>query len=199
MNKSRIESFSDGVFSIVMTLLVFNIRVPVVLGEVTDIELWGMLVQLAPLIGSFILSFLVLAVFWINHNFLFHTILKTADRYINLMNMLYLLFLVFVPFSANLLGTYPLNKPAVLIYGFNILAVITMSLLMVGHILKNPEIHNKISKRQSQQAGIRTRLTFYSYVIGIVCAFVYIPISIFFYLFPLLFNIIPGTLNFAEK
>jgi uncharacterized membrane protein len=199
MDKNRVEAFSDGVFAIVLTLLVFEIKLPVVSGHVTNAHLWQMIGTLSPLFISFILSFLVVGVFWINHNFLFHTFMKKMDRYINLMNMFYLLFLVFVPFSANLFGTYPFNQPAALVYGFNILAVMTMSAMMTQHLRKHPELRHDISKRLRQQARIRTRLTQTSYILGLIASFVYIPASVFFYIFPLMFNIIPGTLDFAEK
>ena len=199
MNKSRAESFSDGVFAIVMTLLVFEIRLPAVTGAVTNAQLWGMLATLSPLVASYMLSFLVLAVFWINHNFLFHSFIKELDRRLNLMNLIYLMFLVFVPFSANLFGTYPYNQPAALIYGLNILAVMVMSATMVRYLYRHKELRLEISSRLVKQARIRTGLTEVSYVLGILFSFFYIPASIFFYLFPLIFNIIPGTLNFIEK
>jgi uncharacterized membrane protein len=199
MDKSRIEAFSDGVFAIVMTLLVFEIKLPATVGSVTNAQLWSMIATLSPLIVSYILSFLVLAVFWINHNFLFHSFIKKIDRHLNLMNMLYLLFLVFVPFSANLFGEYPFNEPAALVYGLNILAVMTMSASMTRHLSRHPELRLDLSRRLRQQARIRTRLTQISYVLGILVSFFFIPASIFFYVFPLIFNMIPGSLDLAEK
>ena len=199
MDKNRVETFSDGVFAIVMTLLVFDIKIPDVSGPITNAHLWVLIGSLSPLFVSYVLSFLVLAIFWINHNFVFHTYMKELDRYLNLMNMVYLLFLVFIPFSAHLFGTYPYNEPAALIYGLNILAVIFMSSLMTLRLRKHPELSHEISSRQGKQGRIRTRLTIYSYIIGIIFSFIFIPASIFFYLFPLIFNIIPGTLNLMER
>jgi uncharacterized membrane protein len=199
MSKSRVEAFSDGVFAIVMTLLVLDLHVPALIKPVTDGVLWSHLILLWPVFASFLLSFLVLSVFWLNHNFLFNAFIKEVDRTVNLLNILYLLFLVFVPFSANLFGEYPDNIPAALIYGFNILANVIVLRLMVAHVRRHPELGHEIQTRLAKQATIRTTLTLGSYLIGIICAFVYIPLSIFFYIFPLVFNIIPGTLNFFER
>jgi uncharacterized membrane protein len=199
MNKARAESFSDGVFAIVMTLLVFDIKLPAIAGHVSNAQLWSVLVGLSPLIVSYMLSFLVLAVFWINHHFLFHSFMKELDRRLNLLNMIYLLFLVFVPFSAYLFGSYPYNQPAALIYGLNILAVMIMSATMVRYLHRHKELSHKISSRLVKQARIRTGLTEGSYILGILFTFFYIPASVFFYLFPLIFNIIPGSLNFVER
>jgi uncharacterized membrane protein len=199
MNKGRAEAFSDGVFAIVMTLLIFDVKVPTIAGPVSNAQIWGMLGTLSPLIVSYALSFLVLAVFWINHNFLFHTFMKKLDRNLNLMNLVYLMFLVFVPFSAHLFGTYPYNEPAALIYGLNILAVMIMSASMVRYLARHKDLRNDLTPRLVKQARVRTTLSEVSYILGIVCSFVFIPASIFFYLFPLIFNIIPGTLNLVEK
>ncbi len=198
MNKNRLEALSDGVFAIVLTILIFDVKLPTT-GALSDTELWSQILGLWPTITSFALSFLVIAVFWINHNFLFHTYAKTLDRALNLLNLLYLMFLVFVPFSAHLLGAYPGDRVAAVIYGANILAVIILLRFMFMHVRKNKELHNEVSTRITKQARIRTNLTLFSYLIGIACAFYFIPASIFFYLFPMIFNIIPGTLDLAER
>jgi uncharacterized membrane protein len=199
MNKARTESFSDGVFSIVLTLLIFTIHVPVLTGTVTSSELWTVLGSLSPQIASYALSFLVISVFWVNHNFLFHSYMKELDRNLNFMNLIYLLFLVFVPFSASLFGTYPYNQTAALIYGLNIMAVIILQASIVRYLSHHKDLRNELPSRLIKQARIRTTLTEVSYVLGIIFSFLFIPVSIFFYLFPMLFNIIPGTLNTVEK
>src|ERR1700690_268375 len=100
MSKTRLESFSDCVFSIVMTLLVFDIKVPALPEPVTDLALWQSLGTIWPLILIYVLTFAVLSVFWVNHHFLFQTIAKSVDRQLNLLNLLYLMFVVLVPFTA---------------------------------------------------------------------------------------------------
>jgi uncharacterized membrane protein len=200
MDKNRVETISDGVFSIVMTLLIFDVKVPEVVGGVTEMELWHMIGSLWPLFVSYALSFLVLSVFWINHHFLFNTFVKKVDRKLNLLNMVYLMFLAFVPFSAHLIGIYSTHEAAVLVYGLNILAVIIMAQAMTRYVRKHPELRNSgISKRLSKQGRIRTFITMGSYVLGIAASFASIPLAIFLYLFPMVFNIIPGTLDFAER
>ena len=199
MNKARVEAFSDGVFAIVMTLLAFNLKVPVLPHPTSNAVLWSQLVLLWPLITSALLSFLVLSVFWLNHHFIFNNFIKEVDRTTNLLNILYLLFLAFVPFSANLFGEYHDNLPAALIYGCNILANVIILRLIVAHINRHPEQGHEIESRLAKQATIRTTVTVGFYILGIISAFAYIPLSIFFYIFPLVFNIIPGSLNIFER
>jgi uncharacterized membrane protein len=200
MNKERIEIFSDGVFAIVMTLLVIDIKVPELEGVVGNTELWRALFALWPLFASYYFSFFVLSVLWINHHFFFHSFAKAVDRHLNLMNLAVLMFIAFVPFSAHLLGAFETLQPAVLIYGLNILIVVLITACMVLYVEARPELMNEeLPTRVRTQAHIRVSLTIVSYLIGLALSFFYLPLSFFFYFFPMVFNLLPGTLNLAER
>jgi uncharacterized membrane protein len=200
MNKGRVETLSDSIFAVAMTLLVFDIRVPTVVGPVTDQTLLHQLGTLTPLFVIYVVSFIVLAVIWTNHHFVFHRFAKEVDRRLNNLNMLYLMFVVFVPFSAELIGTYVGTRAAVIVYGLNIFAIVFLSFLMIVYILKNDHLsQDEISMRLIRQARFRSFVSLLFYPLGILCAFVWIPASIFFYAFPVVFNFIPGTLDFLER
>jgi uncharacterized membrane protein len=64
----RLIFFSDAVFAIVMTLLVLDIRVPDVPSDVAVQEVPGLVVELWPKILSYVLSFLVIGLYWIGHH-----------------------------------------------------------------------------------------------------------------------------------
>lgn len=200
MNKNRVEAFTDGVFSIVMTLLVFNLHVPTLTGPISDALIWQQLALIAPSIVTFIISFIVLSALWMNHHFLFNSFNESLNRQLTLLNLLYLLFIAFVPFSANFISEYSAYHPADLIYGINLLCIVITSTIMANYIRESDEIdHKQLPNRLIKQARFRSALSIGSYVLGIILSFVYIPASIFFYIFPVLFNIVPGTLNLAER
>jgi uncharacterized membrane protein len=69
MNKGRLEAFSDGVFAIIITIMVLEIKVP----AVAD---WGSLKPLIPVMISYVLSFLFVGIYWVNHHHLLQTINK---------------------------------------------------------------------------------------------------------------------------
>jgi uncharacterized membrane protein len=200
MNKGRLEAFSDGVFSIVMTLLIFDIKVPDLPKPVSDVTLWHAVGALFPLIAVYFLSFAVLATLWINHHFLFHTFAKSVDRRLNLLNMLYLMFVAFVPFSAHLIGTYHHNQPAAIIYGANLFIIVLVSIGIQSYIKRHPDINNeRLEQRVRNQARFRAALSLFSYMLGIFFSFVYVPATLFFFAFPVIFNIVPGTLDLTER
>ncbi|MDB5237652.1 MAG: hypothetical protein JWL88_754 [Parcubacteria group bacterium] len=199
MNKNRIEALSDGIFAIVLTILVFDLKIPAGALVLTNADFLSQLLILWPVIVSITLSFIVICVFWINHNYLFHSFVKSVDRGLNLLNIVYMLFLVFIPFSARLVGEYPYIPAAAIVYGLDILMVSIFAKLMYRHVQKNAEMQHELSSRFLKQAHIRMTITPVSYFIGILCAPFFIPASIFFYLFPIVFNLIPGSLDFVER
>lgn len=200
LNKVRLESLSDGLFAIVFTLLVIEIRVPEVIGHATNLDLWHELIDLSPLFIGYGVSFLVLAMFWLSHNFFFHYFVKEINRELLLLNLLYLGFVSLVPFSAHLIGRYPGLSLAVAIYGANVLLLGVMNIIIRNYAMSTHEIDTShVSKRILSQANVRMKLTVFCTVLGMVFAFVWIPFALFMYAFPILFNIIPGTLNKLEK
>ena len=201
MDKGRLEAFSDGVFSIAMTLLIFNIKVPELAQPVSDSALMQSIIDLVPHVAVFFITFAVLSVMWINHHFIFHRFAKTVDRWLNLLNLAYLAFVAFVPFSASFISSYHTHQIAGIVYGLNIFFIVLIADSMVSYLKKHPEelLHDDLTARLMNQASFRANLSLFSYVLGIALSFVSIPLSLLLFAFPIIFNIIPGSLNMAER
>ncbi len=121
LGKHRIEALSDGIFAIAMTLLVLDVKVADIPEDLAAPGFLGrMLLGLWPKFLCFVMSFLILGLFWIAHHGYSHFI-KRSDRYFLWLNLLFLLVVVCVPFSADLLGHYPDHRIAAMVYGCNIM------------------------------------------------------------------------------
>ena len=107
---NRVEAFSDGVFAIVVTLLVLEITVPHV-AKGDDAALWAALAERLPLIGAWVISFAFVLTFWVAHHYLFNGLAK-VNRGVLWLNGLSLLFICFLLFPTALSGEYPLSPPA---------------------------------------------------------------------------------------
>ncbi|MBF0485138.1 MAG: DUF1211 domain-containing protein [Candidatus Omnitrophica bacterium] len=118
LGKFRLESLSDGIFAFAMTLLVLDLKIPI--GHEGDLP--QTLFGLWPKFLIYLVSFLVLSVFWVAHHGYSHFVKKT-DRWYLWMNLLFLMVVVLVPFTTDLMGDYPHNPLAVMIYGININAI----------------------------------------------------------------------------
>jgi uncharacterized membrane protein len=125
MSKGRLEALTDGIFATVMTVLVLSLSVPIIAGSATPNNVPSVinseLDQLVPIVYGYVLSFLILAVFWIRHHNIFHFISRVDGPFLWL-NLLFLLTIGFIPFSTELLGRFPQIEETVIIYGANLAA-----------------------------------------------------------------------------
>src|SRR6266542_2046146 len=120
---NRIEAFSDGVFAIVVTLLVLELKVPELHEPASVSELGRQLRDLFPRFLSWLISFIIVAKFWLNHH---HVLLaRHADYAMVWLNSIFLMFQSFVPFPTAMMGEYPPNRLAVSIFGL-VMALNTM-------------------------------------------------------------------------
>jgi len=114
MSKNRLEAFSDGVLAIVITIMVLEL-VPPDGAQFSD--LWA----LAPVFGSYVLSFANLAIWWNNHHHLFQAV-RVVDGRVLWANMLLLFCLSLLPFATAWMGAEAFAGPPVALYGIVLLA-----------------------------------------------------------------------------
>jgi uncharacterized membrane protein len=119
---ARIEALSDGVFAVAMTLLIIDVRVPQLPGHPSFSELASAVLALWPHFDVYAVSFLIVGLYWVSHHLLFDLI-RRSDRGLMWINMIFLLFVVVIPFSTALLGRYLDNRFAILFYGTNLILV----------------------------------------------------------------------------
>ena len=100
MSRGRAEAFSDGVFAVAITLLIFNVHVPEARGDLT-----AELLRQWPAYAAYVASFLTIGVMWINHHRIF-TLLARVDSALLLLNLLLLMCIAFLPFPTTLLGEH---------------------------------------------------------------------------------------------
>lgn len=98
---ARLQAFSDGVFAVGLTLLVFELHLPDPLGR----PLLDALLLLWPKVLSYALSFATVLIMWVNHHGLFRS-LRRVDAHILFTNGLLLLLITFVPFPTAVLGDH---------------------------------------------------------------------------------------------
>lgn len=115
----RIQGLQDGVFAIVMTLLVLELRAPDVH---TNAELQQQLLEQWPILLGYIVSFINLGIYWVAQQIVFHYVIA-SDRVLAWLNVIYLMCVSLLPFSAAMLGRYPDMQLAYAIYGINLILI----------------------------------------------------------------------------
>jgi len=122
----RIVAFSDGVFAIAITLLVLSLHVPEHLhGESLGEALWDQRQDLL----AYAVSFAVIGRFWVIHHRLFGDVVGFDGRLLAL-NILYLAWIVLIPFSSEVLGDHGGDTDAVVLYAVNLAVVAVLGWLM---------------------------------------------------------------------
>ena len=108
----RILALSDGVFAIAITLLILEITLPATAG---DTGLARALLQLWPRYLAYVLSFVVIARFWVTHHLAFRLIGR-YDAVLVWLNLLLLMSVAFLPFPTAVLGEHNGSPPAAVLY-----------------------------------------------------------------------------------
>lgn len=110
MNKTRLEAFSDGVIAIIITIMVLEMKAP-------DGTTWELTKPLIPKFLSYILSFLFIAIYWVNHHHLLHTVSKVTPG-IMWANINLLFWLSLTPVATAWMGETHFEKTTVTVYAF---------------------------------------------------------------------------------
>lgn len=167
---NRIDSLSDGVFAIVLTLLVLQFEVPTVPPTRAATDLFPQLLALQPLMFSYILSFFVVGLYWVVHHNLFQLI-HQQDRRLLYLNLIFLLFVSFSPFPTELLGVYTTQLTWVL-YASNIAIV---GLLMTGiwwYAIRCGLTSTRIDEQTARLTSIRGLISPLVFILSIMVSFI---------------------------
>jgi len=115
ISKGRLEFLFDGIFAIAMTILVLELKVPELQNHHSAHELGMVLLHNWRTFLSYIISFIILSSFWIGHNTLYAKLTRITKTVVTI-HIWMLAWAAFVPFCAHLIGRYPGNQLALLIY-----------------------------------------------------------------------------------
>ena len=138
--KARVETLTDGIFAVVMTLLVLDLKLPPGATQLrTNADLWNYFGSISHVFLVYVLSFIVLVMYWVAHNYHFHYVRK-LDRGLFWINLSFLLLITTVPFTTNLVMTQPDLSSTVYIYSANIVLLAVALLLNLQRLEKHPEL-----------------------------------------------------------
>jgi uncharacterized membrane protein len=178
MTTNRLEAFSDGVFAVAITLLIFNVQVP----HVADAEVGGALLALWPAYASYVVSFLTIGIIWVNHHGLFGRV-QRIDRTLLFLNLTLLMTVAFLPFPTALLGDYILGRQAsriaAVMYGITMILlsltfIATWAYVSFGHGFLAAPVNPRSARARLPWFG----LGLLGYTLAIAIAFVSAPLSL---------------------
>jgi uncharacterized membrane protein len=117
-----------------------------------------------------------------------------------ILNLTYLALISLIPFSARVLDIYRDIPLAVAVYGVNVFLIGVLNVVIFNYALSSDEIDTtEVSSRLIKQAKIRQMITPLFTLIGIGVAFVSIHTAYVLFALPIIFNVVPGSLNALER
>jgi uncharacterized membrane protein len=182
MRKTRLEAFSDGVIAIIITIMVLELRIP---GGAD----WHVLGRVLPVFSTYTLSFVLVAIYWVNHHHLLHVV-KRINAGIMWSNVNLLFWLSLIPFATGWMGENHFQPLPVALY-----ATLMVLCGIAYHILqKTIEKSHKNDPRLAEFMGNQSRkgiISLIAYALAVPLAFVNTIISGLIFLFVAVVWLIP--------
>lgn len=200
MSHSRLDQLSDGIFAIVMTILVFEIHLPDLSALATDREVWLALKSIMNPLLSYVLSFALLFTYWRAHHFFVSIYAKNVDLKLTNINALFFMLISLIPFSASLLGSHSALQISVAVFGVHIILVGLTLYWMRHYVLYSDHIKNpEISHHEVTGSTIRTLVPVVFAMIAIALSFKDVNLSLAVFTLAVLFNLSSTSSRMFEK
>jgi uncharacterized membrane protein len=183
MTKNRLEAFSDAVIAIILTIMVLEIKVP----HAANIEA---LKPLLPVVLSYLLSFIYLAIYWNNHHHMFHTVEKVSGKVL-WANMHLLFWLSLIPFATGWMGENGFAAAPSALYGVVLFMSAVAYTILQRVLIANHDHHDLLSRAVGKD--LKGKLSVVLYLISIPSAFIHPAIAGSIYVFVALMWLIPDS------
>lgn len=190
-NPDRLVFLTDGVIAIIITILVLEIKVPE-LGSGQSLA--DSLTEIRPTFVAFVISFLIVGVYWTLHRQTFSQV-RYIDHNALWLNLLFLMVLALVPFASSAIGEYPTEPTALHIYGAVLIAASLLRLALNAYFETHPGLMWQEDSKRSRRVTSGTSFTLMIvYVVAMVVAGWSTTLSLILYFsVPVLYFVI-GTL-----
>jgi uncharacterized membrane protein len=167
VSKSRLEAFSDGVFAVIITIMVLELKVP----HGSD---WAALEPLVPAFLTYVLSFVFVGIYWNNHHHMLHAC-DHVNGAILWANLHLLFWLSLVPFVTGWMGENHFAAIPTAGYGVVLLMAGIAFVVLQGAIIRHQGANSKL--RAAIGDDVKGKLSAVLYAIAIPLAFVNEAIS----------------------
>ncbi|MFA6177775.1 MAG: TMEM175 family protein [Candidatus Paceibacterota bacterium] len=200
MKAARLETLADGIFAIVMTILVFQIKPPILVNPNDSLELALAMKHTLPIFLSYLLSFSLLFTYWRAHHFFVSVYAKNIDINLTNLNAIFFLFLALIPFSTSLLGEYSNNQFSIIIFGVHTIIIGFCLFMIRSYVFNSDHIKNiEVSKQEIHRGTIRIFMPVIFGVLAIILSFVNNNLSLVLFTLAVIFNFSQISTNLISK
>jgi uncharacterized membrane protein len=183
MKSNRIEAFSDGVMAILITIMVLELKAPHDPTPASLARMW-------PTFFAYVLSFIIIAIYWVNHHHLIHLVSR-VDAMILWANMNLLFWISLIPWVTVYLGdNHALPFPVALYAAVSTAGALSFFLLRASIARHH---HEPEFKRLNRRMARKNVIAIVIYVAAIVVAFIYPPLALILIATPAAMYFLPRT------
>ena len=183
MGKNRLEAFSDGVIAIIITIMVLELKVPH--GATFDD-----LLPVLPVLGSYILSFIYVGIYWNNHHHMMHVVQKVGGGVL-WANLHLLFWLSLIPFVTAWMGENHFQTAPVAAYG----SVLVMCAIAYTILARALTAHHRENQALADAIGKDTKgwISIAVYLAGIAVSLWYPWLGFALYISVAIMWLVPDT------
>ncbi len=200
MKQARLDQLADSIFAIVMTILVFEIRVPDYGIQLSEKELFQAIVALSPVFLSYLLSFSLLFTYWRSHHFIASILAKNIDTHFSNLNAIFFFFVALVPFSSSFLGSYSYSKIAIAFFAANIVLIGISLYVMRRYAVRSPVIENTpFSRIENEHAYMHILFPVAAAVLAVLLSFINNILALVLFTLAIIFNLWGKSTKYSFK
>jgi uncharacterized membrane protein len=139
MPKYRVEALADGMFAVVMTLLILDIKLPEIAPPATDPKLLTGLFDIKSKFLTYLVSFMVLGAYWLGHHFQLHHV-QAVNRTLLWINLGFLLAVTFIPFSTSFMAEHTGLLTPLVVYAGNLMLLGLFLFVHISYLHRHPAL-----------------------------------------------------------
>jgi len=201
---SRIETFSDGVISIIITIMVLSLKLPDFKHDDTTLRMRHYLEELLPYFGAYAFSFMMIGIFWTNHHHMFH-LLERINEVLIWQNLFFLFWMSLIPIATAMVGANPKLSESIAIYGFVMMMTTLAFTIMRIYTLRKGLVHKSDDEAMGKKiytVSLKARTKSYigtaAYLLSIPLAFISIYLAYVCFIVPAIIFFVPDGIDDEE-
>ena len=199
MAKNRVEALVDGIFGVAMTLLVLDVKLPQGLPLNTDAAMRAQLMGLTGNFRIYLVSFVVLGLYWIGHHMQFHLV-RSVDRVMLWINLAFMFGITMIPSSTSVLGEYGDLRSSAIVYGSNLLWLALLYWIQISYLERNPHLATSaLTPVVARQFKRRVSMFIAIPLLSIAVAFFNAWIAVHLYFLMALVGLLPGKITRSKN
>ena len=201
---SRVETFSDGVISIIITIMVLSLKLPDFKHDDTTLRMRHYLEELLPYFGAYAFSFMMIGIFWTNHHHMFH-LLGRINEVLIWQNLFFLFWMSLIPIATAMVGANPKLSESIAIYGFVMMMTTLAFTIMRIYTLRKGLVHKSDDEAMGKKiytVSLKARTKSYigtaAYLLSIPLAFISIYLAYVCFIVPAIIFFVPDGIDDEE-